>query len=77
LVTISLSLNRDGSLAARPTVSGDRGGVDDENRRYVDAVDRAAIATFMGCAPLRGLPIELYDVPRGWKTFKLRYKLPG
>lgn len=77
VVTIALSLNRDGSLAARPSVSGDHGGVDDENRRYVDAVDRNAIATFSGCAPLRGLPPELYDVPRGWKTFKLRYKLPG
>jgi len=77
VVTIALQLNRDGSLAARPSVSDDHGGVDDENRRYVDAVDRNAIATFSGCAPLRGLPPELYDVPRGWKTFKLRYKLPG
>lgn len=76
VVTIALSLNRDGSLAARPTVSDDHSGVDDENRRYVDAVDRAAIAAFMGCAPLRGLPADLYDVPRGWKSFKLRYKLP-
>uniref|UniRef100_UPI0035CA002A cell envelope biogenesis protein TolA n=1 Tax=uncultured Sphingomonas sp. TaxID=158754 RepID=UPI0035CA002A len=77
VVTIRLSLNRDGTLAGRPTVSDDHGGVDDENRRYVDAVDRNAIATFAGCAPLRGLPPELYDVPRGWKTFILRYKLPG
>ena len=77
VVTVSLQLNRDGSLAGRPTVADDHGGVDDENRRYVDAVDRNAIATFSGCAPLKGLPAELYDVPRGWKTFKLRYKLPG
>ncbi|MET3824496.1 outer membrane biosynthesis protein TonB [Sphingomonas sp. PvP055] len=77
IVTIRLQLNRDGSLAGRPTVAPDHGGVDDENRRYVDVVDRNAIATFTGCAPLRGLPPELYDVPRGWKTFILRYKLPG
>ena len=77
VVTIRLQLNRDGSLAGRPTVAADHGGVDDENRRYVDVVDRNAIATFTGCAPLRGLPPELYDVPRGWKTFILRYKLPG
>ena len=77
IVTIRLQLNRDGSLAGRPTVAADHGGVDDENRRYVDVVDRNAIATFTGCAPLRGLPPELYDVPRGWKTFILRYKLPG
>jgi hypothetical protein len=40
-------------------------------------VDRAAIATFTGCAPLRGLPPELYDVPRGWKVFILTYHMPG
>ena len=77
VVTIRLQINRDGSLAARPTIADAHNGVDDENRRYVDAVDRAAIATFMGCAPLRGLPAELYDVPRGWKVFNLRYKMPG
>lgn len=76
VVTIRLQINRDGSLVGRPTITG-HSGVDDENSRYVDAIDRNAIATFMGCAPLRGLPPELYDVPRGWKTFSLRYKLPG
>ena len=76
IVTIRLQLNRDGSLNGRPTVSDQHSGVDAENSRYVDAVDRNAIAAFMGCAPLRGLPPELYDVPRGWKTFSLRYKLP-
>jgi hypothetical protein len=77
VVTIRLQLNRDGTLNGRPVIAEAHGGVDDENRRYVDAIDRNAIATFMGCAPLRGLPPELYDVPRGWKTFSLRYKLPG
>ncbi len=77
VATVRLQINRDGSLAARPTIADDHGGVDDENRRYVDAVDRAAIATFMGCQPLRGLPPDLYDVPRGWKVFNLRYKMPG
>lgn len=77
VVTIRLQLNQDGSLATRPSVSDDHGGVDDENRRYVDAVDRNAINTFTRCAPLKGLPPELYAVPRGWKTFILRYKLPG
>lgn len=77
VVTIRLMLNRDGSLAGRPTIDGDDAGVDDENGRYVDAVHRNAIASFTGCAPLKGLPPELYDVPRGWKVFKLRYKLPG
>lgn len=75
-VAINLKLNRDGSLAARPRITG-RDGVDDENRRYADRVDDLAIATFTGCSPLRGLPDELYDVPNGWSDFTLRYKLPG
>lgn len=75
-VAINLRLNRDGSLAARPRVVGHT-GVDDDNRRYVDRVDDLAIATFVGCSPLRGLPEELYDVQNGWSNFTLRYKLPG
>lgn len=76
-VQIRLRMNRDGSLSTRPEIVGEPTGVDDENSRYVDTVKRNTIATFMGCAPLKGLPPELYDVPRGWKTFSLRYKLPG
>lgn len=75
-VTIRLRLNRDGSLAADPQVVA-HDGVDDENSRYQDRVDDNAIATFKGCSPLRGLPPELYDVPRGWSNFVMRYKLPG
>lgn len=75
-VDMRLSINRDGSLAARPVVVG-RSGVDDSNQRYVDRVEDLAIATFVGCAPLRGLPADLYAVPGGWRLFTLRYKLPG
>lgn len=75
-VTINLRINRNGSLAAPPRVIG-HDGVDDDNRRYVDRVDDLAIATFVGCSPLTGLPDELYDVPNGWRSFSLRYKLPG
>lgn len=75
-VTINLRLNRDGSLAARPRVT-DYTGVDDENRRYLERVQDLAIATFVGCAPLRGLPQDLYDVDNGWSNFSLRYSLPG
>lgn len=75
-VAINLRINRDGSLASRPTVRGST-GVDDDNRRYVDRVEDLAVAAFVGCAPLRGLPPELYDVPGGWSNFTLRYKLPG
>jgi len=75
-VTIRLKINRDGTLASRPVIVG-HDGVDDDNRRYQPQVDDRAIATFMGCQPLRGLPPELYDVPNGWSDFSLRYKLPG
>jgi outer membrane biosynthesis protein TonB len=75
-VAINLRINRDGSLAARPAVRGHT-GVDDDNSRYVDRVDDLVIAAVVGCAPLRGLPPELYDVPGGWSNFTLRYKLPG
>ena len=74
-VTINLKLNRDGSLAARPRIVDTR-GVDDQNRRYADRVGDLAVATFVGCSPLRGLPAELYDVANGWSNFSLRYKLP-
>ena len=73
---ISLSLNADGSLASRPR-AGRQSGIDDENRRYAARVADLAIASFVGCAPLRGLPADLYDVPSGWRRFTLRYRLPG
>jgi outer membrane biosynthesis protein TonB len=73
---INLRLNRDGSLAQRPTV-GRQTGIDEENRRYAERVADLAVATFVGCSPLRGLPLELYDVPNGWRNFTLRYRLPG
>jgi hypothetical protein len=74
-VTIRLRLNRDGSLVAPPAVTG-RTGVDDGNSRYAERVDDLAINTFTACSPLRGLPAELYDVPNGWRDFRLRYSLP-
>lgn len=73
---INLRLNRDGSLAARPRVVGQT-GIDDGNGRYAERVADLAIAAFTGCAPLRGLPADLYDVPNGWSNFTLNYKLPG
>lgn len=75
-VTVRLRINRDGTLASRPTIEG-HDGVDGDNARYQRQVDDRAVATFMGCQPLRGLPPDLYDVPNGWSNFLLRYKLPG
>jgi type IV secretory pathway VirB10-like protein len=72
---IRLRINRDGSLGARPRVLRQT-GVDDENSRYAQRVADLAINSFVACAPLRGLPPELYDVPNGWNNFTLRYRLP-
>lgn len=71
---VNLRINRDGSLAAPPRITG-HDGIDDSNERYVTRVDDAVRAIFAGCSPLRGLPLELYDVPNGWKSFTLRYRL--
>ncbi|MCW3837488.1 cell envelope biogenesis protein TolA [Sphingomonas canadensis] len=73
---VRLQLNRDGSLAAPVQIVG-HNGVDDSNERYVRRVDDAVKAIFASCSPLRGLPAELYDVTRGWKTFRLNYRLKG
>jgi len=72
---ILLRLNRDGSLAGTPRV-GQQLGVNNENRRYAQRAADLAIRVFVECSPLRGLPQELYDVPRGWSNFRLRYRLP-
>ena len=73
-VTVNLRINKDGSLAGPPRIMGHT-GVDDGNQRYVTRVDDAVRAIFAACSPLRGLPAELYDVPNGWKSFTLRYRL--
>jgi hypothetical protein len=73
---VVLRLNPDGSLAGRPRVGTQR-GIDDENRRYAQRVADLAVNAFVSCAPLRGLPPELYDVPRGWSNFTMNYRLPG
>jgi outer membrane biosynthesis protein TonB len=75
-VVVNLRLNPDGSLAAPPRIM-DHDGVDGSNERYVARVDDAVRAIFAGCSPLRGLPAEFYDVPNGWKSFTLRYRLKG
>jgi outer membrane biosynthesis protein TonB len=73
---INLRLNRDGSLAARPRVVRQL-NADGDNARYAQRAADIAIAAFTQCSPLRGLPQELYDVPRGWSNFTLNYRLPG
>jgi hypothetical protein len=76
VTSITLRLNRDGSLQGRPRVGRQR-GLDDENSRYAQRVADLAVNAFVSCAPLRGLPQELYDVPRGWSNFTMNYRLPA
>ena len=76
VVTLNLRLNRDGSLAARPSFVRSR-GVDDGNSRYEKRVIDLAIAAYTGCSPLRNLPEELYRTANGgWSNINMNYKLP-
>jgi outer membrane biosynthesis protein TonB len=76
-VRMRLQLTRSGRLRAPPQVLGASGG-DDENARYEERVKDLAVATFVGCAPLVGLPPELYETEsgRGWSDFIMNYNLP-
>jgi hypothetical protein len=73
---INLRLNRDGSLAARPRIIRQL-NADGANSRYAQRAADIAIAAFTQCSPLRGLPQDLYDVPRGWSNFTMNYRLPA
>lgn len=76
-VKLSLKLNKDGSLASAPQVVS-TSGIDDENSRYEKRVADLAVAAFTGCAPLAGLPDDLYRTSRGgWSNFIMNYRLPG
>ena len=70
---LRMRMNPDGSLAARPVVSG-QSGTNDENRRYAQRVGELASAAVIQCAPYK-LPDELYE--NGWKDIIINYRLPG
>ena len=76
VTTLNLRLNRNGSLASPPRLVR-QSGIDDENGRYAQRVADLAIRSFVECSPLRGLPDELYAVPRGWSNFTMNYRMPG
>lgn len=76
ITSVRLRLTREGGLAAAPQVVG-QDGINEDNRRYAELVRERAILAFRECSPLRNLPQELYDVPRGWQTFTLRFRFPG
>ena len=76
-VKLRLQLLRNGRLRTPPQVVG-TSGVDDENARYEERVKDLAVATFVGCAPLTGLPPDLYETEsgKGWSDFIMNYNLP-
>jgi outer membrane biosynthesis protein TonB len=76
-VKMRLQLSRGGRLSRPPQVLG-TSGVDEENGRYEERVKDLAVATFVGCAPLTGLPPDLYETAsgKGWSDFIMNYNLP-
>lgn len=77
-VVLALSFARDGSMSAPPRfVRID--GLDDSNQRYADLMQRSAMASYTDkrCQPIKGLPAELYDVPGGWKSVTMGFRVPG
>ncbi|HWK36854.1 cell envelope biogenesis protein TolA [Sphingomonas sp.] len=70
---LRLQMAPDGALAVRPTLMGQT-GVNDENQRYAQRVAELATAAIMQCAPYK-LPAELYE--NGWKDIIINYRLPG
>jgi hypothetical protein len=75
VTAINLRLNRDGSLAGRPTIVRQT-GLDKENRHLAEKVANLALAEFAGCSSINGLPDELYDAPNGWRSVTLNYRFP-
>ena len=75
-VTLHLTLSRSGRLTSPPQVVR-TSGVDDDNSRYEERVKDLAVSIISGCAPLTGLPQELYQTANGgWSNFNMTYSLP-
>ncbi len=75
-VKLHLVLNRSGRLTSPPQVVGSS-GVDDDNSRYEERVKDLAVSIISSCAPLTGLPQDLYQTANGgWSNFNMTYSLP-
>lgn len=75
---LRLQFNKDGSLAAKPALVSQT-GVDGDNLRYADRVADLAIGAVVECAPISGLPPELYKTAngQGWNDIFFNYSLPN
>lgn len=69
LTRVSLSLNRDGSLAGISGVSQD--GVDDNNRPQAKPTETCVLNSIRRASPFSGLDDEYYDV---WKTHRMAFQ---
>jgi outer membrane biosynthesis protein TonB len=71
-VRVEVTLTREGGVASARVLSVAN---DDPDLRIYEARMRdLALNVVRQCAPIRGLPEEYYDVPRGWRQF--RYVFP-
>lgn len=70
---LRIRMNPDGTLAARPALTG-QVGVNEGNQRYAQRVGELATAAIIACAPYE-LPADLYE--GGWKDIIINYRLPG
>jgi outer membrane biosynthesis protein TonB len=66
-VVVNVTLNRDGSLAEAAVSRVIN--TDPDLERYERRMRDLALNVIRQCTPIRGLPAELYDVPRGWRRF--------
>lgn len=69
LTRVSLSLNRDGSLAGLSGVSQD--GVDDSNRPQAKPTETCVLNSIRRASPFSGLDDDYYDV---WKTHRMAFQ---
>ena len=69
LTRVSLSLNRDGSLAGISGVSQD--GVDDNNRPQAKPTETCVLNSIRRASPFSGLDDEYYDI---WKTHRMAFQ---
>jgi outer membrane biosynthesis protein TonB len=70
-VDFRVTLNRDGSLANAEFVRVIN--PDPNLARYELRMRDLALNVLRGCTPIRGLPAEYYDVPRGWRQFPYQF----
>ena len=70
-VTVRVELNPDGSLAGAAVARVN--DYDSRLRQYEQRMRDLALAVVRECTPIRGLPAQYYDVPRGWRRFNYQF----